>query len=139
MNYINERERYINSILYGVESNCVHQIRLTPRAFFELCDVLTRNHLIRATYNMSIKEQVLIFLHIIGHNVRLRVIGGRFFRSTETVHRYFKIVLKAILRLHKHMIKSPGDSTPPEIRNNTRFHPYFQVSCIFFFLVRFYS
>ena len=100
MNYANERERYINSILYGGESNCVHQIRLKPRGFFELCDILTGNHLIRATYNMSINEQVLIFLHIIGHNVRLRVIGSRFFRSIETVHRYFKIVLKAVLRLH---------------------------------------
>ena len=132
MYYANERERYVNSILYGGESNCVHQIQLRPRAFFELCDILTRNHLIRATYNMSINEQVFIFLHIIGHNVRLRVVGSRFFRSIETVYIYFKIVLKAILRLHKHMIKSPSDSTPPEIRNNTRFHPYFQVSFFFF-------
>jgi hypothetical protein len=68
---------------------------------------------------MSIREQVLIFTHTIGHNVRLRVVGGRFYRSIETVHR---------LKLHKHMIKLPDSDTPLEIRNNGRFYPYFKVS-----------
>ncbi|KAK5839925.1 hypothetical protein PVK06_008781 [Gossypium arboreum] len=71
----------------------------------------------------------MIFLHIIGHNVRFQVIGSRYYRSTETVHRYFRIVLRVILKLYKLVIRSPDESTPSEIRNNRRFYPYFK-DCI---------
>jgi hypothetical protein len=66
--------------------------------------------------------------------VRFRVVGGRFYRSIETVHRYFKHVLGAVLKLHKHVIKLPDSDTPLEIRKNGRFYPYFKVSLkVFFF------
>ncbi|KAK5793948.1 hypothetical protein PVK06_035129 [Gossypium arboreum] len=70
-----------------------------------------------------------IFLNIIGHNVRFRVIGFRYYRSTETIHRYFRVVLRAILKLYKLVIRLPDESTPSEIRNNARFYPYFK-DCI---------
>ena len=78
---------------------------------------------------MNIREQVVIFLHIIGHNVRFRVIQSRYYRSTETVHRYFRVVLRAILKLYRLVIRLPDESTPSEIRNNPRFYPYFK-DCI---------
>ncbi|XP_062173507.1 uncharacterized protein LOC133878966 [Alnus glutinosa] len=68
-----ERGIYMDSILYGSKQDCIDQIRMSPTAFFELCKILADNNLIRETINMSIKEQVLMFLHIIGHNVRFRV------------------------------------------------------------------
>uniref|UniRef100_A0A2N9FRM5 Uncharacterized protein n=1 Tax=Fagus sylvatica TaxID=28930 RepID=A0A2N9FRM5_FAGSY len=46
--------------------------------------------------------------------------------SIETVHRYFKHVLGAVLKLHKRVIKLPDSDTPLEIRNNGRFYPYFK-------------
>ncbi|GMI86646.1 hypothetical protein like AT5G41980 [Hibiscus trionum] len=95
-------------------------------AFFNLCDILTRKNLLQSTRAVSVREQVIIFLHIIGHNVRFRVIGSRYYRSTETIHRYFKIVLRAISKLYKLVIRLPDESTPPEIRNNPRFYPYFK-------------
>ncbi|PPD67962.1 hypothetical protein GOBAR_DD35160 [Gossypium barbadense] len=49
--------------------------------------------------------------------------------STETIHRYFKVVLRAILKLYKLVIKLPDESTPSEIRNNPSFYPYFK-NCI---------
>ena len=128
INRDSERESYINSILCRTEEDCISQIRMSTTTFSALCEILTRKNLLSPTLNMSIKEQLLIFLHVIGHNVRLRVIRGRFYRSTETVHRYFKIVLKAILKLYKDFIKSPRDSTPPEVWDNRRLCPYFQVS-----------
>lgn len=126
---------FMDSILYAGKKKCIDQIRMSPLAFFEFCKILAENNLIRETINMSIREQVLIFLHIIGHNVRFRVVGGRFYRSTESVHRYFRLVLRGVLRLYKHLIKQPDNSTPLEIRNNRRFYPYFKVSfknCFFF-------
>ena len=78
---------------------------------------------------MDIREQVVIFLHIIGHNVRFRVIGSRYYRSIQTVHHYFRVVLRAILKLYRLVIRLPDESTPSEIRNNLRFYPYFK-DCI---------
>ena len=71
---------------------------------------------------------MLIFLHTIGHDVRFRVVGGRFRRSVETVHRYFRHVLRAILQLYKHMIRELDKDTPLEIRNSSRFNSYFKVN-----------
>ena len=86
---------------------------------------------------MSIREQGLIFLQIIGYNVRFRFIGGRLYRLSETMHRYFRIVLKAVLKLYKHVVKQPKNETPFHIRNNTRFYPYFKVRFRLFLLLLF--
>ncbi|KAK5793609.1 hypothetical protein PVK06_034761 [Gossypium arboreum] len=95
-------------------------------AFLNLCDILSRNNLLQSTKSVNIREQVVIFLHIIGHNVRLRVIGSKYYRSIETIHRYFRVVLRAILKLYKLVIRLLDESTPSEIRNNPRFYPYFK-------------
>ncbi|KAH1082220.1 hypothetical protein J1N35_010531 [Gossypium stocksii] len=87
------------------------------------------NNLLQSTKSVNIREQVVIFLHIIGHNVRFRVIGSRYYRSTETIYRYFRVVLRAILKLYKLVIRLPDESIPSEIRNNPRFYPYFK-DCI---------
>ena len=123
-----ERESYMSVILYRGDACCIHNIRMRPFAFYALCRILGENNLLQKTIHMSIREQVLIFLHTIGHNVRFRVVGGRFYRSIETVHRYFKHVLKVVLQLYKHVIRLPDQDTPLEIRNSNRFSPYFKVS-----------
>ena len=93
VNHVVEREHYINSILHGSERHCVSQIRMKPITFQQLFHILTEGEHVRPTVHMSVTKQVLIFLHIIGHNVRFCAIGSRFHRSTEIVHRYFKVVL----------------------------------------------
>ena len=134
VNHVVERDHYINSILHGSERHCVSQIRMKPIAFHHLCHILTEGEHVRSTIHMSVTEQVLMFCHIIGHNMRFRVIGSRFHRSTETVHRYFKVFLKGVLKLYRALIRLPSENTPPEIRNSRRFYPYFKVNiatCVF--------
>ena len=126
VNHAAEREHYINSVLHGSEKHCVNQIRMKPIAFHHLCHILTEGEHVRLTIHMFVTEQVLIFYHIIGHNVRFRVIGSRFHRSTETVHRYFKVILSRVLKLYRALIRLPSEDTPPEIRNSRRFYPYFK-------------
>jgi hypothetical protein len=68
-----------------------------------------------------------MFLQIVGQNQRFCFISGIYYRSVKTIHRYFRIVLKAILKLYKHLIKDPEDIVPAEIMNNRRFYSYFKV------------
>ena len=67
---------------------------MNPIAFHHLCHILTKGKHVHPTIHMSVTEQVFIFVHIIGHNVRFRVMGSWIYRSTEIVHRYFKVVLR---------------------------------------------
>ena len=137
VNHAAEKEEYINSILHGSEGHCVNQIRMKPIAFHNLCHILTEGEYVRPTVHMSITEQVFIFLHIIGHNVRFRVMGSRIYRSTETVHRYFKVVLRGVLKLYRALIRLRSEDTPQEIRNSRRFYPYFKVNiATYVFLLR---
>ena len=112
VNHAAEREEYINSVLHGTEINCVNQLRMKPIAFHRLCDILTEGEHVRPTIHMSITEQVFIFLHIIGHNVRFRVMGSRIYRSTKTVYRYFKVVLRGVLKLYRALIRLRSKDTP---------------------------
>ena len=123
-----ERETYMNDILCRGDTRCLHQIRMRPIAFYALCKILSKNNLLQETIHMSIKEQVLIFLHTIGHDVRFQVVGGRFYRLVETVHQYFRHVLRAVLQLYKHLIREPDKDTPLEIRNSNKFNSYFKVN-----------
>ncbi|KAK0604805.1 hypothetical protein LWI29_019629 [Acer saccharum] len=72
-----------------------------------------------------------MFLFIVAHSVTSRIVAERFQHSTETVHRQFKRVLKAICGLAPHIIRpSTQGETPPEIRENPKYYPYFQISSI---------
>ncbi|KAF9590146.1 hypothetical protein IFM89_031750 [Coptis chinensis] len=46
------------------------------------------------SWYLSIEEQVAYFLYTIGHDMRQRNIELQFFRSCETVHRYFHVVFR---------------------------------------------
>jgi hypothetical protein len=127
INAIAQRKFYIDSILNRGDIYCIEQIRMKPIVLYNLCDVLASCNLLRSTQNVSIRGQVIVFLQIVGQNQRFYFISGIYYRSVETIHHYFKIVLKAVLKLYKHLIKDPGDTVPAKIMNNRRFYPYFKV------------
>jgi hypothetical protein len=117
----------MDSILNRGDRHCVEQIHMKPVVLYNLCDVLTSHDLLRSTQNVSIREQVIVFLQIVGQNQRFRFISGIYYKSVKTIHRYFRIVLKTVLKLYKHLIKNPGDTVSTEIMNNLRFYSYFKV------------
>jgi hypothetical protein len=100
---------------------------MKPVVLYRLCDVLTSRDLLRSTQNVSIREQVIVFLQVVGQNQRFCFISGIYYMYVETIHLYFRIVLKAVLKLYKHLIKDSDDTIPVEIMNNRRFYPYFKV------------
>ncbi|XP_021754701.1 protein ALP1-like isoform X1 [Chenopodium quinoa] len=127
--YINRdslRPEIINSVFYCGNTHCLGQIRIRPQAFLNLCNILVERGLLKENIRIGVKEQVMIFLYILGHNVRFRVAGGRFFRSIWTIHHYFHVVLKAILKLYPDFVKPQASPLPSEIQNNPRFFPWFE-------------
>ncbi|WOL16608.1 hypothetical protein Cni_G25396 [Canna indica] len=90
-------------------------IRMKRVTFFKLCDCLRERNLLHDTLNVTLEEQVAVFLHIVGHNVRNRVVGHNFMRSEETVSRYFNEVLRAIGELRRELIRRPSLNTHSRI------------------------
>ncbi|XP_072150119.1 protein ALP1-like [Setaria viridis] len=105
---------------------CVNMLRMRRAPFFRLCNLLRGRDLLRDTIHSSVEEQVAMFLHVVGHNQRFRVIHQSWRRSVETVSRHFKEVLYAIGELRHEIIKAPSTETPLKIRNSSRWYPYFK-------------
>ncbi|CAL9029721.1 unnamed protein product [Prunus brigantina] len=57
------------------------------------------------TRNVSIEESVAIFLNILAHNLKFRVIGFDYYRSKETISRQFNSVLHAMMRISEEYLK----------------------------------
>lgn len=128
---IDERDRkrteYLNDKIWKNDVTCVNMIRLNRASFFRFCKLIRDRGLLQDTTHMCVEQQVAMFLHTIGHNVRNRVVATNFGRSGETVSRYFNKVLHAIGELRTDFIKPPSSTTPSKIQGNPRWDPYFKV------------
>jgi predicted chitinase len=91
-----ERQANLDKIYNCNDIECVNMLRMRRAPFFNLCNLLRDRHLLRDTINSFVEEQVAMFLHVVGHNQRFRVIHQNFRRSMETVSRYFREVFYAI-------------------------------------------
>ncbi|XP_068636250.1 protein ALP1-like [Aristolochia californica] len=120
---------YVDEILDGSRIQCREHFRMDKTVFNKFCGVLQSRGLLHNTNRVRIEEQLAIFLLTIGRNERNRVLQDHFRYSGETISRHFNNVLKATAALAPHFLKPPTTQTPPEIINNSLFHPYFQ-DCI---------
>ncbi|XP_058079801.1 uncharacterized protein LOC131228000 [Magnolia sinica] len=124
-----ERSRIINWIIREGEQVCVAQLRMNKATFFNLCSLLRDRNMLPDGKHIYMEEQLVIFLHTVGHNVRNRVIENQFIRLGETVSRYFTKALDAVVGLYPNFVKLPSAETPPEILSNPKWSTYFQ-DCI---------
>ncbi|KAL5566317.1 hypothetical protein UlMin_029481 [Ulmus minor] len=120
---------FMTQVLNGHDDVFREMFRMDKHIFHKLCAILRQRGMLRDTAGVLIEEQLGIFLNIIGHNERNRVIQERFQHSGETISRHFNNVLKAVKSLSREFLQQPHVSTPPEILENRRFYPYFQ-DCI---------
>ena len=67
-----------------------------------------------------------MFLHVVGHNERFRVINLTFRRSAETISGFFQKVLYAVGELRNELIVPPATNVYPRI-GSRRWYPYFKV------------
>lgn len=118
---------FMTEVLEGHDDLCREMFRMDKHVFHKLCNDLRQRGMLRDTAGVMIEEQLGIFLNIIGHNERNRVIQERFQHSGETISRHFNNVLKAIKSLSREFLQQPPLATPSEILCSSRFYPYFKV------------
>lgn len=124
-----KRERVHDEIMSRI-SNCPSSrniIRMTPRAFLELCVMLERNGGLPPTRWSSVEDQFAKSLYILTHNVRNQKVSFWFRRSSDTVRLHFHKFVAPIIGLGEKFIVQPNVSIiPHEILNKRKFFPYFK-------------
>jgi len=94
--------------------------------FLDLRDWLSQNSTLRASRYVSMEEQLMSFLWIIGHNASNREAQEQFQHSGETISRHFRSVLQAMLQLYHGFVRLPPDITPTRIRSDWGKMSYFK-------------
>jgi len=123
-----ERLRRLNRLYHGTEVHCLSELRMQKSVFHKLCAELRSRALLDETFHVTIEEQVAMFIHAVGQNWSTRAIAFEFLRSTETVSRYFNLVLDALCILARDLICIKSVETHSKITSSPgRFHPYFEV------------
>ncbi|KAL0544289.1 hypothetical protein IC582_019402 [Cucumis melo] len=101
------RELAYFCMIHESDLMCRQSTRMNRRTFAILCHLLRNVAGLSSTEIVDVEEMVAMFLHVLAHDVKNRVIQREFVRSGETVSRHFNIVLLAVLRLYEELIKRP--------------------------------
>ena len=80
-----ERHSFLNHLYRGIEKDCIEQLRLSKSAFFNLCRILQEKEGLVRTRNVPTTEAIAMFLHILAHNLKYRVVQFSYCRSKETI------------------------------------------------------
>jgi hypothetical protein len=101
------RKQTLQAIYNSADAECLSMLRMTRAPFYAFCNLFRNRGLVLEKAGCTVEEQVAMFLHVVGHNQRFRVVHQSFRRSIKTVHRHFHPVLYAIGELRSEMIKPP--------------------------------
>lgn len=100
---VQEMERLVGNY----DTDCFDNIRMDQNTFGRICLLLNNlGGLTRGKF-VSIEEQVAIFLSILAHHKKTRVVKYRFRRSRQTISHYVHVVLTAVLQLHTVLMVKP--------------------------------
>ncbi|KAG4949260.1 hypothetical protein JHK82_042466 [Glycine max] len=115
-----ERHSFLNRLYRRTKTDCIEQLRVNKKAFFNLCRILQEKGKLVKTRNVPIAEVVAMFLHILAHNLKYRVVHFSYCRSMETISRQFKNFLRAIMKVRKEYLKFHDYKLEGSVENKWR-------------------
>ena len=68
---------------------------------------------LRGSVYVNVEEKVAMFLLVVGHGLKMRLLRGTYKRSLGTISTHFSAVLNAILSMHGEFIKLPDANVQP--------------------------
>ncbi|KAJ9546559.1 hypothetical protein OSB04_019102 [Centaurea solstitialis] len=112
--------QFTDELLQGNDRQCLDLLRMSRAAFIQLCDHFKAKGWLTDSRHISVEEKMAIFLMIIGHNQRYRVLKNRFQHSTQTIHKIFHEVLDKMIIFAKEIIVPTSFNPNPNIPGNNR-------------------
>ncbi|KAL6863779.1 hypothetical protein ACP4OV_016682 [Aristida adscensionis] len=107
---VTTRKQMLRNLYQGSNVYCYDSLRLTKRSFSDLCAILRERCDLHDTLNVTVEEKVAIFLLIIGHGIKMRMLRSTYGWSLEPISRHFNEVLRGVLSLSHEFIKLPDPS-----------------------------
>ncbi|XP_057529918.1 protein ALP1-like [Amaranthus tricolor] len=101
------RLKIMHRLIQESDVHCKSELRVNRQTFNIICEMLKEIGGLTRTKNMSLDEIVAMFLYTLAHHKKNRSIAHFFIRSRETVSRQFNLCLRAILKLHEHLLYKP--------------------------------
>ncbi|XP_020266770.1 uncharacterized protein LOC109842285 [Asparagus officinalis] len=120
------RADLMRRIFHGYSDSCQNFVRMRPAAFMKLASLMRKLDLLKDSRNVTVEEQLVITLNILGHKSKNRTMRTQFIRSGDTVSKYFNRVLQAISCIQGRFMKQAPNEVPPEILSNPSFYPFFK-------------
>ncbi|KAL8541982.1 hypothetical protein ACS0TY_003006 [Phlomoides rotata] len=99
--------RNMRDLVERSDEACKNMLRMDRLAFVRLCTLLQTVGGLRNSRHVSIQEKVAMFLTILGHHTKNRVVKFQFRRSGQTVSKHFHAVLRSVLKLHSSFLVQP--------------------------------
>ncbi|XP_012855515.1 PREDICTED: uncharacterized protein LOC105974902 [Erythranthe guttata] len=87
-------------------------------AFVKLCYLLQHVGGLEHSRFVSVHEQVALFLQVLAHHKKNRIVSYDFKRSGQTVSKYFNRVLATLLKLHPTLLVTPEPIGEAETNEN---------------------
>jgi hypothetical protein len=72
------RATRLDRLYNGTEAHCISELRMRKAVFHRLCSNLRTRGLLVDTLNVTVEEQVAMFMHVVGQNWSNRAIGFEF-------------------------------------------------------------
>ncbi|XP_057791212.1 protein ANTAGONIST OF LIKE HETEROCHROMATIN PROTEIN 1-like [Salvia miltiorrhiza] len=104
---IPDQVKHLSRMIGFNDYDCVLNLRMDRNTFGRLCELLRQLGGLRNSRFVTVEEQVSMFLSVLAHHKKNRVVKFDFWRSGQTVSHYIHVVLKAILRLHVILLVKP--------------------------------
>ncbi|KAI3447131.1 hypothetical protein Pfo_003796 [Paulownia fortunei] len=122
--------RFVMDVINGHHERCHQLFRMEKHVFLRLAKELRQINLLNDSREVSVEEQLAIFLMTIGHDERNKMLQEHFQHSGETISRHFNTVLKALMNFSMSAIVTPSfEQISSYIRNNPKYWPHFK-GCI---------
>ncbi|XP_024959029.1 uncharacterized protein LOC112500004 [Cynara cardunculus var. scolymus] len=111
---------YTQELLTGPSTQCQELMRLSREAYILLCNHFRQRNWVKDSRYVSVEEKMAMFLMMIGHNERYRVIKRRFQRSTRTVHVCFHEVLLGMMEFAREIVVPTTSDTTSNTSSHQR-------------------
>ncbi|XP_057777553.1 uncharacterized protein LOC130996062 [Salvia miltiorrhiza] len=104
---IPDQVKYLNRMIDFSDTNCIINLRMDRNTFGRLVQLLRYLGGLKDGRHVTVEEQVAMFLSVLAHHKKNRVVKFNFWRSGQTVSHYIHVVLRAILSLHVQLLVKP--------------------------------
>ncbi|XP_057800517.1 uncharacterized protein LOC131015993 [Salvia miltiorrhiza] len=104
---IPDQIKHMNRLTNVSDVDCIINLRMDRNTFGRLCQLLRQLGGLHNSRYIGVEEQVAMFLSVLAHHKKNRVVRFDFRRSGDTITRYVHIVLKAVLSLHVLLFVKP--------------------------------